>query len=55
MPTDPTTKVLSEFMHVMDFRHWFFGHLHVDKELDDKFTAVYNEFFQVNKNSWKKI
>ena len=54
-PTDPTNKALSEFMHITDFKHWFFGHLHVDKELDDKFTAVYNEFFQVNKNSWKKI
>ena len=29
------------------YKHWYYGHYHLDKEVDDKHTALYNEIVQI--------
>ena len=36
-----------EFDDKLEFRHWYFGHYHVDKQLDDKHTGLYNRIVQI--------
>ena len=31
----------------VDFKHWYFGHYHIDKEIDDKHTALYNKVIKL--------
>ena len=35
---------LEKVYNLIDFGHWFFGHMHVDKNLDKNFTCLYNSF-----------
>ena len=35
---------LEKVYNLIDFGHWFFGHMHVDKDLDKNFTCLYNSF-----------
>lgn len=45
---DPQFKIsnnkLEQVKNFIDFGHWYFGHHHIDKELDDKFTCLFNTF-----------
>ena len=38
---DPTGKFLEEVEKYVGFKKWYFGHHHIDKEFNDKFTALY--------------
>ena len=39
----PESHLLSNFEDIVDFKHWYFGHFHIDAELSDKYTALYHE------------
>lgn len=45
---DPTSKILNHVYDCIDFKHWFFGHLHIDYKINEEFTAVYNNFIAIN-------
>lgn len=32
-----------EFDFDLKFKHWYFGHYHIDKQIDDKHTCVFNK------------
>ena len=36
-----------EFDFGLEFKHWYFGHHHVDKVLDDKHTCLYNKIIEI--------
>ena len=36
----PENRILSNFEDAVSFRHWYFGHFHVDAGLSDKYTAL---------------
>ena len=36
----PESHMLSNFEDFVDFKHWYFGHFHIDAELSDKYTAL---------------
>ena len=38
---DPTTDILSEFEKILTFKHWYFGHFHTEKKINEKFTVMY--------------
>jgi len=40
---DGLTKFLFEIDKKLDFKHWYFGHYHEDKEVDDKHTCLYQK------------
>lgn len=37
-----------EFDFKLDFKHWYFGHYHQDKQIDDKHTCLYNKVLLIN-------
>lgn len=39
---DSTSKVLDYLDAHLEFKHWYFGHMHEDKTLQEKYTCVYD-------------
>ena len=39
--------MLSNFEDIVDFKHWYFGHFHIDEELSDKYTVLYNSVVEI--------
>ena len=39
---DPLVSFLERIKQDLDFKHWYFGHYHQDKQINDKFTVLYN-------------
>jgi hypothetical protein len=31
----------------IDYQHWYFGHYHMDKEVDEKHTVLYNKIIRL--------
>lgn len=46
--TDQVTKILDAFKCKIFCKKWFFGHHHIDKIIDDKFTVLYNTIVKLN-------
>lgn len=44
---DRITDFLQHVEHVCEYSHWFFGHYHIDRELDDRHTAVYHRIIKL--------
>ena len=40
---DRLIKFFERLKNELTFRHWYFGHYHMDRQIDDKFTALYNQ------------
>lgn len=38
---DIVNETLEEIMEKTEFKHWYFGHYHGEKSIDDKFTILY--------------
>lgn len=47
MQVYPENQLLSNFEDVVQYRHWYFGHYHMDGDLNDKMTVLYQEFRQI--------
>ena len=43
----PENKLLSFFEDNVKYKHWYFGHYHLDDDLTDKKTVVYNEILRI--------
>lgn len=44
---DPMVSFLEWVKSDLSFEKWFFGHYHIDREIDEKFTALYNKVIQI--------
>lgn len=40
-------KQLDKVKEKIDFGHWYFGHYHVEKQISDKFTCLFNDFIEL--------
>lgn len=29
------------------YKHWYFGHFHIDEDIDDKHTVLYNSIIKI--------
>lgn len=47
MQTFPENQMLSNFEDIVEYRHWYFGHYHMDGDLNDKMTVLYQDFRQI--------
>lgn len=45
----PFRLFLQDIADTVDFKHWYFGHYHDDRELSDKFTLLYHSVVTINK------
>lgn len=43
---NPLTSFL-ELVEQYEFKHWFFGHYHIDKRIDEKHTALYDQIIKL--------
>lgn len=39
----PENQMLSYFEDIVSYKHWYFGHYHMDGRLNDKMTVLYQE------------
>lgn len=46
---DICTDQLSFIDKIVDYRHWYFGHYHEDREIDKKKTCLYQEIIELGK------
>ena len=46
--TCPESHLLSNFEDIVKFRHWYFGHFHIDARLSDKYTVLYQEVVRID-------
>ncbi|MBO6047956.1 MAG: metallophosphoesterase [Erysipelotrichaceae bacterium] len=44
---DRLTQFLDEVAHNTTFRKWFFGHYHVDDDINEQFRAIFNDVIQI--------
>ena len=45
---DHTSELLLDKLALdIKYKKWFFGHYHVDKQLDDKYTCIFNDFIEL--------
>lgn len=40
-------KQLDRIKNKITFDHWIFGHYHVEKQINDKFRCIYNDFIEL--------
>lgn len=40
--SDEFTDFLEYINKNVQFKHWYFGHMHVNKKIDDKHTCLYD-------------
>lgn len=43
----PESRMLSYIEDVAEYKHWYFGHFHIDAELGDRYTALYQDVVKV--------
>ena len=41
------TDQLTFIDKIVDYKHWFFGHYHFDRKIDDKKTCLYQEIVEL--------
>ncbi len=44
----PESHLLSNFEDVVQFKHWYFGHFHIDAQLSDRYTALHHNVVRLN-------
>lgn len=40
-------QLLSNFEDIVEFKHWYFGHFHLDERLSDKYTVLLHEVVEL--------
>ena len=45
---DKCTDQLTFIDKIVEYKHWFFGHYHFDREIDEKKTCLYNKIIQLD-------
>ena len=41
--SDKLTEFLEAVKNEVDYQHWYFGHYHINEDIDDKHTCVFDE------------
>jgi hypothetical protein len=44
---DHNCDLLQDLMAQVNFKHWYFGHYHIDTQLDNKFRCFYNDVLEI--------
>lgn len=44
----PESHLLSNFEDLVEFKHWYFGHFHIDAQLSDRYTALHHNVVRLN-------
>lgn len=44
---DPIVSFHERVAKSLNFRHWYFGHYHIDEKINNKFTAIYRKISEI--------
>lgn len=44
---DELTDYLQKIKDKLDFKKWFFGHCHINRQIDKRFICLYEQIMQV--------
>ena len=44
----PESHLLSNFEYTVVFKHWYFGHFHLDARISDKYTVLMHEVVKLD-------
>ena len=44
---DELMPFFDELRHTVGYRHWYFGHFHVDWNIDECHTAIFDKIIQL--------
>ena len=44
---DPMVSFLERIKGDLNFNHWYFGHYHVDVDVNEQFTALYDRVIPI--------
>lgn len=44
---DPTSRYLNAIMQNTEFKHWYFGHMHIDKSIAGKYHFLYYQIIPI--------
>lgn len=44
---DPLVSFLERVRADLQFKHWYFGHYHIDKQISEQFTALYDKVIPI--------
>lgn len=44
---DSTEKWLQEIERKLNYKHWYAGHFHIDRKVNDKFALMFNDFVKL--------
>lgn len=50
MKNDSSTEKLNFIDNEVTYKHWYFGHYHIDLRISDKKTCVYNNIYQLKED-----
>lgn len=45
---NPLEKMLEQIKQTVEYKHWFFGHYHFNKQITDKDAVLYEQIIQIN-------
>jgi len=45
--SDKLTEFLEALKNEVSYKHWFFGHYHLDEDIDDRHTCVFDKIVRV--------
>lgn len=45
--SDEVTQFFKFINQNVEFEHWYFGHYHIDRKIDEKHTCMYNEIVRI--------
>lgn len=46
-PPDKLTNYLENIKENVDYKHWYFGHFHIDEDIYDEHTVLYNSIIKI--------
>lgn len=47
LPDDRLTKFLDEVDARLDFKHWYYGHFHGDRDIDERHTLLFDRIVPI--------
>lgn len=45
--SDRLTELLDSFIDAVEYKHWYFGHYHVNLDIDDRHTIIYKNMIKL--------
>ena len=52
-PSNRLTDFFENLKHSVSYKHWYFGHYHLNKSIDDKHTCLYHYIIKLGETLFR--